>query len=465
MEKLTLVWLKKDLRTLDHAPLQDALKSPHKVLIIYCFEPFISYESDFNLQQWQFALGSLEDLISKNIPVHLFHDSITNVLTHLRAQFELMQIYAHQETGTLATYRRDIEVRDYCKKNGILFKEYSHHGIWRGLKTSENWKTIWSKYWHHYVTQMPLLMDIDHSKFKQLSPNLINELNLLTPADIKTRFSFEDRAPTTFKPGETAAQEKLKNYISDENNFKKKKVSGNGKYSTLEISPYIAFGNISIRQVYHVLSEAIAKASLPDKIYIEEIQNRLKWHCLTSQEFEMNGAIEFESIKNSNLSNQSNREYLKAIKKGQTGYPFVDAILRALLTTGHISFRQRSLLMSFACHRLKLPWQEMARFLAKHFIDYNPGVHYVQCQMQAGTLPGTTLRIYDPIKQSKDKDPQGEFIKRWVPELQSLPKEFIHEPWKYEAISTQITFKLGKNYPKPIDNQNKPLRVYLKYHK
>ena len=287
----------------------------------------------------------------------------------------------------------------------------------------------------------------------------------MSPGEIERNFFAETEYNSLILPGEKEALKKLELFLAENKNFNKKFIPGNGKYITLEISPYIAYGNLTIRQVFQAIASKLDSASSKEKINLEEIQNRLKWHCLTSQEFEIDNSIEFKSMKNSVISSQSNSGYLKAIKKAQTGYPFIDAILRCLFQTGHISFRQRSLLISFACHRLKLPWQDIAHFLARHFIDYNPAVHFTQCQMQAGTLQGVSLRIYDPIKQSKEKDPHGEFIKRWIIELESLPKEYIHEPWSLLSSYTDITFKLGKNYPMPIDNHHKRLRVSAKNHK
>jgi deoxyribodipyrimidine photo-lyase len=109
------------------------------------------------------------------------------------------------------------------------------------------------------------------------------------------------------------------------------------------------------------------------------------------------------------------------------------------------------MLVSFLTHHLWQPWQVGSTHLAKNFLDFEPGIHYPQFQMQAGTTGTNTIRIYNPVKQSKDQDPDGIFIKEFVPELRAIPKELIHEPWKLTAIEQEMyDCRIGVDYPEPI---------------
>ena len=125
--------------------------------------------------------------------------------------------------------------------------------------------------------------------------------------------------------------------------------------------------------------------------------------------------------------------------------------MKMLAETGWINFRMRALLVSFSSYQLWNHWREPAQHLAREFLDYEPGIHYPQIQMQSGVTGINTLRIYNPVKQAQDQDPDGEFVKRWLPALQNVPKEFIHEPWTMPPELQQETgVIIGQTYPEPV---------------
>lgn len=145
---------------------------------------------------------------------------------------------------------------------------------------------------------------------------------------------------------------------------------------------------------------------------------------------------------------------MNAIENAKTGIPFIDAIIKQLQQTGWINFRARATLVSFVCCTCMQPWKgRFAHWLAKLFTDYEPGIHYLQLQMQAGTMGINTIRIYNPVKQLHDKDTDGKFITTWLPEIARLPKHLQAEPWKLSAMeSIEYDFVLGCDYPLPIVN-------------
>jgi deoxyribodipyrimidine photo-lyase len=143
---------------------------------------------------------------------------------------------------------------------------------------------------------------------------------------------------------------------------------------------------------------------------------------------------------------------MDAIEQAKTGIPFIDATVRQLQSTGWINFRARATLVSFVVNTCMQPWQgRFAHWLARLFLDYEPGIHYPQLQMQSGTMGINTIRIYNPVKQLHDKDTDGKFVQTWLPELVQLPKHLQAEPWNISDMeSIEYDFVLGRDYPHPI---------------
>jgi deoxyribodipyrimidine photo-lyase len=178
----------------------------------------------------------------------------------------------------------------------------------------------------------------------------------------------------------------------------------------------------------------------------------LHWHCHFIQKLESQPDLEFQELHPLTAGlRDSNPQRLELWAAGRTGLPFVDACMRSLIASGWINFRMRAMLLSVASHHLWLPWRDSGLHLARLFVDYEPGIHWSQCQMQSGTTGINTIRIYNPIKQGQDHDPNGEFIRQWLPELRAVPAVHLHEPWLMaETTQQRVGCRLGIDYPLPV---------------
>jgi deoxyribodipyrimidine photo-lyase len=187
---------------------------------------------------------------------------------------------------------------------------------------------------------------------------------------------------------------------------------------------------------------------------LSSFNGRLHWHCHFMQKLEMEPSMEFRNLARSYdglREDEFDEDKFEAWKAGETGFPMVDACMRALHRSGWINFRMRAMLVSFSSYHLWLHWRRPAVYLAQHFLDFEPGIHFPQFQMQSGVTGINSIRIYSPTKQVEDHDPNGEFIREYVPELADVPDDYIAEPSTMpDEVQRQANCIIGKDYPGPI---------------
>jgi deoxyribodipyrimidine photo-lyase len=446
-EHINIVWLKRDLRLQDNEAISNALKTGKRTLILYVFEHILLNDHHYSTRHFNFIKESIKDINLHLKPydtmVLTVTSDITSTFNQLQSFYKIDTVYSHVETGLLVTYNRDKEFKRYCRNNVIQWIENKNNGVERGLVNRANWFENWETY-----------MNDDPARFEPTANQLLNPFEIKILENVFIVTDLETPISTNFqKGGSTMGWKYANSFFKNRHteymfNISKPEAS---RSSCSRISPYIAWGNLSIRQVFQ--KGKITKLKTKDKRHIGAFLSRLRWQAHFIQKFEMEHTMEQASVNKGyhKLKKSISDAHQDAWSQGETGFPLVDASMRCLVETGYVNFRMRAMLASFFTHILWQPWQAATTHLSQQFLDFEPGIHFPQLQMQAGETGINNLRIYNPTTNSHKHDPDAVFIKKWVPELSGLEILFVHEPYLMTDMEQVFyNFKLGANYPHPI---------------
>lgn len=223
------------------------------------------------------------------------------------------------------------------------------------------------------------------------------------------------------------------------------------------LSPYLALGCLSMREVVQATDRRLA--ALPaeatrQRAGLSNFISRLHWHCHFIQKLESEPELEWRNLHRGYdglREDDFNTAHFDALVNARTGWPMVDACVVMLRETGWLNFRMRAMLVSVAAYPLWLHWRPVGLWLARQFLDYEPGIHWSQLQMQSGTTGINTTRVYNPIKQAQDHDPRGHFVRRWLPAMRRVPDAWLFEPWRMPPeVQAHCGVTVGVDIPMPV---------------
>lgn len=454
MPPLQIVWFKRDLRTFDHAPLYEAA-SAGVVLPLYIVEPKLWQQPDAAPRQWRFVRESLLELdqrletLGGRLVIKV--GEAVEVLEQLRQLLPIAGLWSHEETGNGWTYARDRAVATWAREHGLPWREFRQDGVIRHLASREGWAEHWASFMAH-----PLRPEPQNAIFHLLpSDPLPNDHEL---------FAWSDPCPDAQPGGRMAGLKRLERFLFEDARHYARGMSSplTAEQACSRLSPHIAYGTLALREIVQALKARQASAPRGWRRSLAAFEARLAWQSHFMQKLESEPSLEFQNLHPALREERQevDERLFNAWARGQTGLPLVDACMRRLQASGWLNFRMRAMLAAFACYHLWQPWREVGLHLARLFIDYEPGIHWSQMQMQSGSTGINAFRIYNPVKQSLDQDPDGVFIRRWVTELAQVPREWIHEPWRMPRVLQQkYGCRIGEDYPAPIVDHEQAARL------
>jgi deoxyribodipyrimidine photo-lyase len=467
----TIVWFRRDLRIQDNPALNQAIRqgSPIVPLYIHCPREEGRWKRGGASNWWlHHALCDLQHQLDQ-YSLKLIIRSSANSLESLQEVI--------RETGAQSVFFNLCYEPSMVRSDGPIVKELTASGIhvesFNGSLlldpleiTNKSGKPfqVFTPFWKHcreFTPAAPETHTPPASTALSIPSNSIESLDLL-PA-----IPWDKGINDFWNPTRQGGLDSLKQSVTKScgYNILRDIPSEDG---TSRLSPYLHFGQISPREFFHTVrggakNQEKADLGILRQLYWREFSAHLLYHFPHSQDTALKPQYDL-------FPWQFNADYLRAWQRGQTGFPIVDAGMRQLWQTGWMHNRVRMIAGSLLVKHLLLPWQEGARWFWDTLVDADLANNSMGWQWVAGSGADASpyFRIFNPIIQGKKFDPDGDYVRKWVPELAKVPKDYIHTPWDAPPLNlAEAGVTLGKDYPRPIvshsDGRQRALDAYAAY--
>ncbi len=399
--------------------------------------------SDFHLQ---FTFESLLELqkwfLNLWIPLLLLPYDAKLGFKKLEEYFNIQKISAHEETGNWKTFKRDKNILKYCKSSAIEFVEYPTNGVVRRLQSRDNWNKIWMQRMSSNIFEAKGIENTIEI------PKELCEISKNTKNKYQEYFKIH-RNTKLQKWWESEGLKILEKFLETRSAKYMYNISKPFESQSWcsRLSPYITYGCLSIKMIVQAtenrrqeLKELWSDAAKNHRKSLQYFMSRLHWQSHFIQKLEDEPKMQFRNLNRDfdSIRQKTDTDLIEKVFSSRSGIPYIDALISQLQQTGWCNFRSRAILVSFLCNTCQQPWQAVAPRIAALLLWT-----LIQFQMQAGTTWINTIRIYNPVYNGQQKDPEWKFIYHFMPELKNVPIKYIHEPHLWEDFDSI-------DYPEPI---------------
>ena len=468
-----IVWFRDDLRLSDHPALHEAASTGRPVIFLYVFDESLRGKGarpPGGATRWWFA-QSLRALAKRleatGAPLVLRKGPAARVIPDLARETKANAVYWNEIAQ--APHRAvEHDVADALTGLGVSAHSFAGDLLAspESVRTKEGrGMRVFTPFWRRIQAMGPPPKPLPAPKTLRAGPELSGDAIEdwhLEP----TRPDWAGGLRETWTPGEDAARARLKTFLRGNLKGYTDARDRPDREATSRLSPHLRFGEVSPRQIWHAAH--FAAAEHPDRSGdAEKFLSELGW-----REFCRHLLFDVPDLDSRNLQSsfdafpwRHDETALKAWQRGQTGYPIVDAGMRELWSTGVMHNRVRMVVASFLVKHLLIDWREGEQWFWDTLVDADAGSNPANWQWVAGSGADAApyFRVFNPVLQGEKFDPDGLYVKRWVPELKELPKKLIHAPWEAAPIElASAGVILGKTYPHPIVDHRKGRERALK---
>lgn len=448
--KIAIVWFRQDLRLSDNPAFFEACQRGYQIIPLFIWSPQENaIWTEGGASKWWLhqSLESFSALLkTKKLQLILRKGKSLSVLKKVISETGATAVYWNRayESFSIA---RDREVKTGLRNSGVETESFNGHLLFEPWTIQNKQGTpfkVYTAFWNH-LTALKIPEPFEVPKFVQYPAQWPDSL-ALDELDLEPKIDWAKGIKKEWRPGRNGAESELKRFVSN-GLFSYEKGRDRPEHEgTSRLSPHLRFGEISPREIWHSI-----KLSAKTKPYLRQIVWR---------EFSYHLLYHFPNTATENLRenfNQfpwlKNNAHLKAWQKGKTGYPIVDAGMRQLWATGWMHNRVRMIVASFLVKHLLIHWREGAKWFWDTLVDADLPNNTMGWQWVAGSGADAApyFRIFNPILQGEKFDSQGNYVRKWIPELSKIPEKWIHQPWEAPAaVLEKAGIELGKNYPQPI---------------